>query len=149
MSSLVFLFSIFGGSVWVFVSEKGESWMHCLCILLWMCFLTLLIMLSNVRHATEKWSKAKHFFFSLEAVCSCYSGREKKCFCSGGNYISVYSKLEALLRLGALYLFSGELYRNKFTLIFHYPYEPSEISNWLIMLNQNELSYATGLFAAL
>lgn len=95
-------------------------------------------------------SKAFYYFFLVWRLCAPVTVEEKKkCFCSGGNYISVYSKLEALLRLGALYLFSGELYCNKFTLIFHYPYEPSEISNWLIMLNQNELSYATGLFAAL
>lgn len=59
---------------------------------------------------------------------------------SGGDDISVYPKTEAPLRLSALHLFSGKLYRNNFIRIFHY---------WLILLNQNQLSCATGLFAAL
>lgn len=35
-----------------------------------------------------------------------------------------------------------------FLLIFHHPCEPSEIHDWLVLLNQNELSYATEPFAA-
>ncbi len=70
------------------------------------------------------------------------------CFYSRGNSTSIYSKQEALLRFSALYLFSSALYCINFILIFHRPYEPAEIPDWLILPNQNELSYATVLFAA-
>lgn len=45
-------------------------------------------------------------------------------------------------------IISSALYCINLVLVFHHLYEPSEIPDRLLLLNQNKLSYATEMFAA-
>ena len=68
MSGIVqccFLFSVFGGSVWVFVFGGRESWTHCWCIVLWMCFSLYALKLLSRNRTTEQSNKTIFLFFFL------------------------------------------------------------------------------------
>lgn len=90
-----------------------------------------------LRLAAEHRSKATCFFLVSETMRCCYSGGDKACFTAGGGrrfWGSVHYTF-----------FSSKSYCNNLTLIFQrLQHEPLEICNRLLLLNQNELSYATG-----
>lgn len=96
----------------------------------------------------EQSNKTVFFLFCLGDVCCCYSGGEIM-FLQQGKFYQYLFQTGSILETQCIIPFSVVHYIVLTSYLYSTTqYESYEIPDWLILLNQNELSYATELFAA-